>query len=186
MTTRRKLLTSLALAPIAAPAILRASSAKAGSFLYAETNQLIDGAVPITTADITAWRWIHRLQLPPLLAGDVLQVHASGEIRHDYSINTEFATQISLTPGWPYYHEDLWSGSGYYNWISAPKGENINQQRHYYAPDLSQLFKMPVDMPVAILNFRIRCRSYDAQNGVMYNTIMGPGYGKLSCLIHRA
>jgi hypothetical protein len=153
--------------------------------LYAESAQLIDSSLPITDGNNTQWRWIHRLQLPALLAGDILQVFADGEIRLDGPINTEIATAVTLCPGWPYYAEDLWGMTGaigYADFICRVKGENVDPQRHYVAPDLGQFYRMPCDMPQAWLHFRARARSSQPSGGV---TIMGPGYGKLACTILR-
>jgi hypothetical protein len=71
---------------------------------------------------------------------------------------------------------------GYADFICRVKGENVDPQRHYVAPDLGQFYRMPCDMPQAWLHFRARARSSQPSGGV---TIMGPGYGKLACTILR-
>lgn len=170
-------------------AMALAAMPKAHAVEFYETTALVDNLIPVTLGSDMQWRWIHRLQLPALKAGDVLQVAADGEIRNNTGINMEIATAVTLTPGWPYYVEDL-SGyggvPGFADFIVRVAGENVDAQRHYLRPTLKQNYLVPVDLPPYWLHFRGRARSDLANTGTHTASIMGPGYGKLSCVIHRA
>lgn len=156
-------------------------------FWTGRTDAIIDTALPVMGPSETQWRWVHRLQLPALLGGDVLHVTAEGQIANEAGVNVEIASQITLLPGWPYYVEDLWGYSGLPGpsyMIGAINGEGVSLDRHYFQITRAVQFILPpTPMPTAWLHFRVRSRSTATPSGSCF--IRGPGYGHLSCSIFR-
>lgn len=156
-------------------------------FWSGRTEAVVDTSLPVTGPSETQWRWIHRLQLPALLGGDVLHVCAEGQVANEAGVNVEIATQVTLVPGWPYYIEDLWGYNGAPGpsyMIGAINGEGVSTDRHYFQPSRTTQFVLPVTpMPTAWLNFRVRSRSSATPQGQCI--IKGPGYGHLACSVFR-
>lgn len=137
--------------------------------------------IQITPAGTTDWRHMFQIFIPePLKAGDLIEVFGNGEVRLDAPYNTEFVSKLTLTPGMPYYAEDLWGyngqpGVGY--WLQRIHGHNVDPQEHYYTPTFAGALVVPADMPQSVVTAGIRCRSTLAGSaGVNTATILS-GYG---------
>jgi hypothetical protein len=137
---------------------------------------------PVTQAGVTAWRnifqvWIHT----PLLAGDVVEIRGAAQIALDGWVNTEMATQVILTPGAPFYHNDIES-SGVF--LQPTAGENVDRERHYYAPQFSGGDRLPWGFPNgAMVSARLRCRSSSATGNEF--GLIREGYGRLIVEVRR-
>lgn len=158
--------------------------------MYLEQKALFDWYIPVTTFEATAWRYVHQIHLPPLKAGDILQVTATGQLANDNQFRTELVSAVTIQPGTPYYHEDLWGITGlpgFSDFIVHGGGENIDgpTARHYMRMTHASQYRMPVDMPTAFLTFKVRARAQEAVTGSYYVYIRGPGYGKLAVTILR-
>lgn len=149
-------------------------------FYAAETE--IDTDIPVTTAATTAWRWIYRLQIPcGLKAGDLLFIVANGQVVNDTGGNVEFVGGLTLSPGLPYYHEDIGAG-GYM--VGRLNGTNISPQQHYHIVPEIEVYRVPVDMPIAWLHYRVRCRAATPVGSQICQ--IKQGYGRMTCLVWRA
>lgn len=144
--------------------------------------------IPVTTASWTQWRHVFQIFIPtPLKQGDLIKVMGSAEIRLDGLINTEFVSKITLTPGMPYYAEDLWGyngspGVGYF--LQPIAGHNVDPQMHYFNPQFIGAMEVPADMTASVVTVGVRCRS-TAASGNETGTIMR-GYGRLLAEVWRA
>lgn len=144
--------------------------------------------IPITQAGTTGWRNVFQFQVPALKAGDLIEVIGSAEIRLDAAYNTEFVSKLTLTPGSPYYAEDLWGyngspGVGYF--LQRIAGHNVDPQQHYFNPQFVGAMIVPADMPVSVITAGVRCRSTLAGSGNDTATIL-PGYGACWAKVWRA
>jgi hypothetical protein len=150
-----------------------------------------DWALPIPVLPYPGIQWRHMFQIAlpePLKAGDLIEVFGNGEVRLDAPYNTEFVTKLTITPGLPYYAEDLWGyngqpGVGYF--LQKIHGFNVDPQDHYFAPTFAGAMVVPADMPQSVITAGVRCRSdmANSQNGSA--TILS-GYGSLWAKVWRA
>lgn len=146
--------------------------------------------VNILPPGVTDWRHIFQIQINPALkAGDYIEVAGTAQIRLDAPYNTEFVTKITLTPGYPYYAEDLWgyngaAGVGYF--IKKLAGHNVDPQEHYFTPTLFGGLVVPANMPNSILTVGIRCRSTAAGSAGVNTATILRGYGGLVAKVWRA
>jgi hypothetical protein len=143
--------------------------------------------IPVTQAGSTAWRNVFQISIPALKKGDLIKVMGTAEIRLNGTINTEFVSKVTLTPGLPYYAVDLWGyngtpGVGYF--LQPIAGHNVDPQAHYFNPQFIGMMEVPADMPSSVITAGVRCRS-TAATGNESGTIMR-GYGRMLVEVWRA
>ena len=147
--------------------------------LLFSTVDMVATLVTVTDGSTTNWQIVYSVNVGPLKAGDILSVACDGEVKNDNLFVTEMVSSIVLTPDAIPSSSDLNPG-GYF--IVPPNGENIDKAtRHYARLTKAAHFRVPADMPVALVQCRIRARSSFPGTGNVLN-IMGPGYGGLQVL----
>jgi hypothetical protein len=160
-------------------------------FIYTADENKVYGSILVTDGNSTNMIEIYRLYMPPLLAGDIVQMTAGCEIRNDAGYNVEFVDQFLLAQNIP--APSQYQPLGPSLQIGGLSGTNVSGAgaMHYFRPNRTEIYQMPVDMPVSYLMYRVRCRSDVASSyGARYCTVMAfptvpQGYGRISTLVTR-
>lgn len=140
----------------------------------------LNTTIPVTLGAFTIWKSLIRLDLDTsLAAGDKLIVLTELELRNDYSINCEVATNLFITnTATPNDGDDL-PVDGYF--LSPITGHNVDNITHYYNTPKSGSLIVPAAMATPRIFLRGRCRSSDATGTQTFNIMSG--YHKITCMV---
>lgn len=151
---------------------------------FHKTTTVCDSSVPVTDANVTAWRFVYRLdKVNVFQPGDTLDVYAEHQFSNNGLDNTEIVTAIAACNSGQWYDTDLYNTAVHSiptagGWVAPPAGGDLDSREHHRLVTRQGSFVIP-DPSFATYTsiiFKVRARRNTPSGSI---TIEPSGYGSM-------
>ena len=137
------------------------------------TQTIQFSAVPVTLGTVSDWYSIYYLPIYNLIAGEIIEIYAEGQVANNLNYDVELAQCLELRTSVSGGTEPLGSPGGYTGVING--WDFSTSENHYGRFSKGDCYLVPANIAEYYLVMRLRCRSTGALPGNAVTVDAGQG-----------